>query len=120
MKGKLTKLSLYGFQVDNKYDWHNFVRNRNGAFNELCKKLINQNIEWEEDSQGKVIMVKKYETANKPKSTSNKKIKLITSDDYQIFESEVNKFFELNNVISTQTFIKNNDLVAVCYYEVKQ
>jgi len=58
MKGKLTKLSLYGFQVDNKYDWHNFVRNRNGAFNELCKKLINQNIEWEEDSQGKVIMVK--------------------------------------------------------------
>ena len=110
---KLTRISKYGFQVNNNPEWHNYDE-KIPEDKRLSRNDMGKNIEYRKNSAGKVVQtVILKEDKNKPKVT----VKVIESDDPSMWEREINDFSRKCNVIATQTLVKENKYVAVIYYE---
>ena len=122
---KITKVSLYGFMVEGKEDWHNYDKRYKGTklTQEDKGKLINYGV----NPAGYVTFIR-FES----ESTASEKIepkalnegnnrvlltKVVTALDPNILEDEVNAFCRSHNVKYNTPFTCSNYFCAYLLYE---
>ena len=112
---KLTRISKYGFQVDNKDVWYNYDK----SFSSRLKlEHIGKEIGFRENKQGAVVQIVLPKQETTKKEINSLLVKVIVCRDPDYFEKALNNFGETHEVVATQTHYNSGDLVAVMYYKV--
>jgi len=116
---KLTRISPYGFQVDNKQDWNNYLKTLTSdkRFN---KNDIGKDIDFRKDQNGRVVQcitLKSKPNKEEKIKTSSLLIKTLIIDDLTLLEGEYNAIAERINIKATTWNVVNNKFVGIIYYE---
>ena len=111
----LTRISPYGFQVDNKDDWHNYDKNMSTE-KRFHKGSLGKKIDFRKDKNGRVVQIFILKQS-KPKLRESLLVKVIECGDPVTFEGDLNSFGEHNKVIATQTHITESKYIGVVFYE---
>ena len=120
---KLVTISKYGFITNETKQWNNYAKTFLQE-KKFKKEDIGKEISFRSDKNGAVIetfiLKEKLETITpnvEPTKTKSKKVKIITADDPQIFEGELNKFGMQEKVTQTQTHYESGLFIGVCFYD---
>jgi len=118
----LTRISKYGFQVDNLPVWHNYLKSLDES-KRFSKEDMGKEIDFRKDKEGRVVQIiilKKEKSIEKPNKEEKKKslsIKVIECNDPAIFEGDLNDFASKNKVVATQTHVLPDKYIGVMFYE---
>jgi len=133
---KVKKISQFGFTTDaDDNKWNNYANDYAGY--KLVKgQDFDKNIEFQLDAKGKVISMQfgdlgmappvatpePKETiaavAGVPVKAEGIRVKVISSEDLQTWESEINDWNGKFKVVATQTLFAGARFVAVLYYAI--